>query len=224
MGFLQRRPDVSQEDFVRHWREVHGPLIARLPGVRQHHQNSVIDREQRGIDYRRGPVTFDAISEAWFDDEPALQSSLTTDAARAVTADEPNLAEEMYVVTAAQNVVIPTPTGAPLLKRMSIIKRRDDVTPEAFRHEWCNMHALLVKRLPQVKGYAQNLILERTRGQGARVSREELPIDGVVELWFEDVQRLHSAFRSDAGITLMTHAREFIAEISTVLVKVYKVV
>ncbi len=224
MGFLQRRPDLSQADFLRHWREVHVPLVSRLPGLRRYDQNFVIDSEQRGIDYARGPVTFDAISEAWFDDEAAMESSLTSDAANAVVADEPNFVDDMRVVTVAQNVVIPTPPGAPLLKRMSTIKRREDVTPETFHHEWLNVHSLLVRRLPQVKGYTQNVILDRTRGQGGQLSREDLPIDGLVELRFEDVQSLHAAFRSDAGITLMTHAREFIAEISTFLVDVHEVV
>ena len=224
MDLLKRRANLSPEDFGKHWREVHGPLAAQLPGLRRYHQNHVIDSEQRGIDYPRGPVTFDGISELWFDDEAAMQRSLTSDAVNALVADEANLMDDIHVVIAEQNVAIPTPPGVRLLKRMSTLKRREDVTPETFRHEWFKVHPLLVKRLPQVKGYTQNLIFDRTRGRGAQVSREDLPIDGVVELWFEDVQSLHSAFRSAAGITLMTHAREFIAEISTFLVEVHEVV
>jgi uncharacterized protein (TIGR02118 family) len=224
MGLLERRHGLSQEDFGKRWREVHGPLAARLPGLLRYHQNLVIDSEQRAIDYPRGSVTFDGISELWFDDEAAMQASLASDAAKAVVADEPNLIDDIHVVTAEQNVVIPTPPGVRLLKRMSTLKRRADVTPEAFRHEWFNVHSLLVKRLPQVKGYTQNLVLQRTHGRGASVSRDDLPIDGLVELWFEDMQSLHSAFRSGSGLTLMAHAREFIAEISTFVVEVREVV
>ena len=224
MGLLKRRANLSQEDFGKHWRELHGPIAARLPGLRRYHQNHVVDSEQRGIDYPRGPVTFDGISELWFDDESSMRKALSSDAMSALAADEANFIDDIHVITVEQNVVIPTPPGARLLKRMSTLKRREDVTPETFRHEWFNVHSLLVKRLPQVKGYTQNLILDRKRGRGAHVSRDDLPIDGMVELWFEDVQSLQSAFRSPAGITLMTHAREFIAEISTFLVEVHEVV
>jgi len=224
MGLLKRKANLSTPDFRAHWREIHGPLAAKLPGLRRYHQNHVTDSEQRGIDYPRGPVTFDGISELWFDDEGAMQRAVTSDAIKALAADEANLLDDIHVITAEQNVVIPTPPGAKLLKRMSTLKRRDDVTPEKFRYEWFEVHSFLVKRLPQVKGYTQNFILDRRRGRGAEVSRDDLPVDGMVELWFEDVQSLQTAFRSPAGITLMTHAREFISEISTFLVEVHEVV
>jgi len=81
-----------------------------------------------------------------------------------------------------------------------------------------------VKRLPEVKGYTQNLIFDRAHGRGRPATYGELPIDGIVELWFTDVERLNTGFASDAGKTLMAHATEFIAEISTFLVETHEVV
>jgi uncharacterized protein (TIGR02118 family) len=224
MGLLERRSAMSPTAFRNHWRDIHGPIAARLPGLRRYHQNHIVDAEQRGIDYPRGPVTFDGISELWFDDEASMQRAIESDVMQTLAADEANLIDDIHVITAEQHIVIPTPRGIPLLKRMSTLKRRDDVSPEAFRHEWFAVHSILVKRLPQVKGYTQNLVLDRRHGRGVATSRDELPVDGIVELWFEDVSSLESAFRSPAGITLMTHAREFIAEISTFLVDVNEVV
>lgn len=224
MGLLKRRGALSPADFGKHWREVHGPIASRLPGLRRYHQNHIVDAEQRGIDYPRGPLIIDGISELWFDDQEAMRRAMESDAVDALAADEANLVDDIHVITAEQNIVIPTPRGAPLLKRMSTLKRREDVSPEAFRHEWFEVHSILVKRLPEVKGYTQNLIFDRRHGRGAPATRDELPIDGIVELWFEDVSSLESAFRSPAGLTLMTHAREFIAEISTFLVEVHEVV
>ena len=215
---------MSPAAFRDHWRDIHAPIAARLPGLRRYHQNHIVDTEQRGIDYPRGPLTIDGISELWFDDEASMQRAIKSDVMDALAADEANLIDDIHVITAEQHVVIPTPSGVPLLKRMSTLKRRDDVSPETFRHEWFEIHSILVKRLPQVKGYTQNLVIDRRHGRGAAASREELPVDGIVELWFEDVSSLESAFRSPAGVTLMTHAREFIAEISTFLVDVHEVV
>ena len=61
--------------------------------------------------------------------------------------------------------------------------------------------------------------MERSHGRSKAATYDELPIDGIVELWFEDLDGLNSGFASDAGKTLMTHATEFIAEISTFLVE-----
>jgi uncharacterized protein (TIGR02118 family) len=138
--------------------------------------------------------------------------------------DEARFIGEMKLITAVQHVVIPKPAGVPLIKRMSTLKRRPDVSTEKFKEEWFDVHSVLVKRLPQVKGYTQNLIFDRSFGRSKAARYEELPIDGIVELWFSDVDSLNAGFASDAGNTLMTHATEFIAEISTFLVETHEVV
>jgi len=89
---------------------------------------------------------------------------------------------------------VPTPDQVPLLKRMSI------------------------------KGYTQNLVIDRNLGRGKPATYDQLPVDGSVELWFADVESLDAAFASDAGRTLITHASEFISEISTFLVEAHVIV
>jgi hypothetical protein len=32
---FSRRPDLTPEEFRRHWRDVHSPLGARIPGLRR---------------------------------------------------------------------------------------------------------------------------------------------------------------------------------------------
>jgi uncharacterized protein (TIGR02118 family) len=224
MGLLQKRSELGSQDFRRHWRDSHGSLAARLPGLRRYHQNHVVDREQRGITFARGRLDFDGFSELWFDDLPSMQAAFATDKVKELGDDENRFIGEMKLITAIQHVVIPKPAGVPLIKRMSTLKRRADVSAEKFAAEWFDVHSVLVKRLPQVKGYTQNLIFDRSHGRGKPARYEDLPIDGVVELWFTDVASLNTGFASDAGKTLMTHATEFLAEISTFLVETHEVV
>jgi uncharacterized protein (TIGR02118 family) len=224
MGLLQRKPDLSVADFRMHWRDRHGPLATKLPGLRRYHQNHVIDRQQRGITYARGSQDFDGISELWFDDLPSMRRAFSSDPVGALAEDEAAIISDLKLVTAIQQQVIPVPKGGRLIKRMSTLKRRPDVSPEEFQHEWFNVHSVLVKRLPEVKGYTQNLIFDRGHGRDRPAAYEELPIDGIVELWFSDLESLEAGFGSDAGKTLMTHAEEFIAEIATFLVEVHEVV
>ena len=224
MGLLTRKPDVTLEQFRQHWRDGHGPLAAKLTGLRRYHQNHVVDREQRGINYARGAHRFDGFSELWFDDVPSMSAAFTTEQVQYLGEDEARFIGELKLVTSIQHVVVPKPSGVPLIKRMSILKRRADISSEKFMSEWFDVHAFLVKRLPEIKGYTQSLIFDRAHGRGRPATYEELPIDGIVELWFTDVNSLNAGFGSDAGKTLMTHATEFIAEISTFLVETHEVV
>ena len=224
MGLLQKRADIDQQEFRTHWRTGHGALAAKLPGLRRYHQNHIVDRTQRGITYARDGLDFDGFSELWFDDVPAMQAAFASDEVKALAADEDRFISDLKLISAVQHVVIPTPTDVPLIKRMTTLKRRPDVSAEKFQEEWFDVHSVLVKRLPQVKGYTQNLIFDRSHGRGKPATYDELPIDGIVELWFTDTDSLNEGFASDAGKTLMTHATEFIAAMSTFLVEAHKVV
>ena len=222
MGLLQKRADIDQQEFRTHWRTGHGALAAKLPGLRRYHQNHIVDRTQRGITYARDGLDFDGFSELWFDDVPAMQAAFASDEVKALAADEDRFISDLKLISAVQHVVIPTPTDVPLIKRMTTLKRRPDVSAEKFQEEWFDVHSVLVKRLPQVKGYTQNLIFDRSHGRGKPATYNELPIDGIVELWFTDTDELNQGFGSDAGKTLMTHATEFIAAMSTFLVETHK--
>jgi uncharacterized protein (TIGR02118 family) len=223
-GLIKKKPDWSQEEFRRYWREHHGALAAKLPGPRRYEQNHVVDSAQRGFTYPRGPEQVDGFSMLWFDSEAAMRAAMQTDAGQALVADENHFIGDLRIVTLDQVEVITPAADRPLIKRMSFLRRRDDVSPEAFQYEWRQEHAHLVKRVSGVRGYRQNLIVGREVPKGQAVGYERLPIDGIVELWFDDAESLNEAFSSPRGVTLMTHAREFIAEITTFLVECHVVV
>lgn len=224
MGLIRRRGDVATPEFRRHWRDAHGPIAARLPGLRRYHQNHVVDRSQRAIAHKRGNADYDGFSQLWFDDLPSMRAAVASEPMRDLAADEGAFIGEVSVVTALPHVVVPKVEGVPLIKRMSTLKRRPDVSPERFQTEWFDVHSHLVRRLDGVAGYTQNLVLDRSHGRARPASHDEMPIDGIVELWFRDAATLNAAFGSDAGRTLMTHAAEFIDEISTFLVETHEVV
>lgn len=227
MGLLRKKPEWSSEDFRGYWRDRHGPLAARVPGLRGYWQNAVTDRLQRGIDFERGPWDFDGISQLFFDQAPQADEAFTTgELAAQLVADERHFLGDLHIVTAEQNVVVAVPEGTArgkLLKRMSTLKRRTDITEEDFRREWM-VHADYVRKMPGVAGYRQNVIVARERVKGQPCGHDELPIDGIVELWFEDTGKLEAAFASPAGQITMRHATTFLAEITAFLVSEHRVV
>ena len=226
MGILTRRPDLTPEHFRRHWLEVHGPLAARLPGLRRYHQNHVVDASQLAIDHARGAWEVDGFSQLWFDDVDAMRRAVESPERRPDLPDIANFCGGVKLVVCQPNVVVPVAADAgPLVKRMSILTRRPDITAERFRDEWFGFHAEAVRKFPNLMGYTQNLVIDRG---GADLTNpaayEQVPIDGVVELWFRSVDDVRTAFSSSAAEVSQRHALDFIGTITTYLVETHVIV
>lgn len=224
MGLLNKHEDWSTERFKTYWREKHSQLASQLPGLLAYQQNHVTDTAQRGISYKRGPESVDGISQLWFDDSKRMNDAFSAALGEKLIKDESHFIGHLRIVTADSLEVIKPPMPGKALKRMSFLRRRADVTPEVFAHEWRVVHSEWVKALPGVLGYRQNLITHRESPKGHVVAYEGLPIDGIVELWFENTETLNAAFASSQGVKTMQHATTFIDEITTFLVDPHVVV
>ena len=224
MGLIDRRPDWTSERFRAHWRDHHGPLAARLPGLRHYVQNHVVDRQQRGIRFARGPEQLDGLSQLAFDDDQAMRDALASEHGERLIADENHFIGRLRIVTVEPHEVIAPPPPGTALKRMSLLRRRPDVSPDVFAREWRQVHGPLVRRLAGVLGYRQNLVTGRQAPKGVPVDHAGLPIDGIVELWFADTAAIDAAFASPEGEETMAHAATFIGEITTYLVEPVTVV
>lgn len=224
MGLLNKHTDWSTEQFRTYWREEHSKLASQLPGLLAYQQNHVTDTAQRGISYKRGPESVDGISQLWFDDSTRMEGAFLAELGAKLVEDENHFIGHLRIVTAEPLEVIKPPPSGAALKRMSFLRRRADVTPEVFAHEWREVHSALVKTLPGVLGYRQNLITHRESPKGHVVDYAGLPMDGIVELWFENTETLNAAFASPQGVKTMQHATTFIDEITTFLVEPFVVV
>lgn len=74
-----------------------------------------------------------------------------------------------------------------MLKQLSILRRREDLSQETFRNYWRNRHPEVVTRLPGIRRYVQNHV--------TRVLRGEPAWDGIAEVWFDDIESM----RANAG-------------------------
>lgn len=225
MGVLQRRPDMDFGAFRRHWREGHGPLAARLPGLRRYEQNPVIDRSQLAIDHARGGWDVDGFSALWFDDARVMRAAVASPEFAPTIPDVARFVGGIKLVVCEPNVVVPVARDeGPPVKRMSILRRRPDIDPARFRREWFGFHAEAVSRFPGLAGYTRNLVLERDTDLWNPAPYEEVPIDGIVEMWFPSKAALEAAFHSRDAEVSQRHALDFIAEITTFLVEPHRVI
>lgn len=225
-GLLTRRQDLSAAAFSDYWRDTHADVVKKnMPGLEGYLQNHVVDRTQKGIDYKRGALEVDGLSQMFFSSLADMRRAASPNALQAVQKDEQNFVGDIAVLTALQNVVVAPPISGSFVKRMSFLRKRPDISIEKFQDEWINLHSVLVKRQPGLLGYRQNLVIDRQKNRfNTDEASADVPVDGVVELWFENTDAIDRAFRSPSGITTMTHAQEFISEISTFMVAVNEVV
>ena len=84
---LCRKPGLSREEFIRYWAEVHGPIGARIPGLRKLVQSYALPVPGAGRS------TFDGMAELWFDDLAAVLEARQSAEWGASTADEANFVD-----------------------------------------------------------------------------------------------------------------------------------
>ncbi len=65
-GVFSRREGLTEAEFNRHWRDVHGELARHMPGVHRYLQNHI---RERLFEVQPFPIhEVDGISRQWFDD------------------------------------------------------------------------------------------------------------------------------------------------------------
>jgi len=100
---ITKKAALSDEQFFRYWKDVHGSVGSRIPGLRRLVQSRriAIPGDTRLPDY-------DGVVELWFDDEAALLAARQSAEWKASTADEANFIDQSrvaYVVTKEHTVI-----------------------------------------------------------------------------------------------------------------------
>lgn len=85
---LYRKEGMSRQEFRTYWRDVHGAIGARMPGVRRYVQNHAL----------ADGAPFDGIAEMWFDSPADMQTAFTSEAAQDAARDVPNFLSKQQVV------------------------------------------------------------------------------------------------------------------------------
>jgi len=101
--FVHHRPDLAIDRFQQYWREVHGPIAARIPQIRRYVQSHARASAYAG---GRTPVS-DGLAITWFDDTTAMRAAATTEEYRRTRADEPNfLSGDLPFIITREVVVV----------------------------------------------------------------------------------------------------------------------
>ena len=101
---ITRKPELSVAEFQRYWRETHGPIAARIPGVRRYVQCHTLPQL-----YDREPLpAYDGAAELWFDDLDALRAAMQSPEVAIAREDERNFIDhaKVFAIVTEEKVIV----------------------------------------------------------------------------------------------------------------------
>jgi uncharacterized protein (TIGR02118 family) len=85
-----------------------------------------------------------------------------------------------------------------MIKRVSLVRRKEGMSVEAFHAHWMGPHMEIVRQLTKLRGLRFNPVLD------AGPDREW---DGIGELWFDSIEDARAAFDSEPVKSLLARDR-----------------
>jgi uncharacterized protein (TIGR02118 family) len=99
-----------------------------------------------------------------------------------------------------------------MIKRVSLLRRKDGMSREDFFAHWTGPHADIVKQLPGLRGLRFGRVQSWTPPEAAW--------DGVGELWFDSVEAAQAAFATEPLRSVLAEDRpKFTREIQACFVE-----
>ena len=86
ISLLTRRPELTHEQFLKHWVETHAPLAHAVPELRRYVQSHIVGERTRS-DIPTTVVDVDGIAELWYDDRAAMERAVASPEAKRLHAD-----------------------------------------------------------------------------------------------------------------------------------------
>ena len=96
---LYERSGGDRADALRYWRDTHGPIVTKVPGVQRYVQ-------QHAVAAPDGEPPFLGVASLGFADQDAFAAAASTPEFAAAVADVPNFADETRLPTAFVEEVV----------------------------------------------------------------------------------------------------------------------
>ncbi len=109
-----------------------------------------------------------------------------------------------------------------MIKRISLLYKKDGMSIEAFRKHWREVHAPIASRMPDLRHYAQQDVVTELGLLGKGMSVEDLP-DGIAELTYDDEETSKISLASPEGRAAVADLKNFCRTLSTFVVHVRQV-
>jgi hypothetical protein len=205
------KPGMTADEFQNYWVHVHAVKFAsRIPQIRRYLVDTRIEFDG---DAGSPPLPHQGIAEIWLDNEQDQLASLQSEEfLQGARADEPNWAAfwlAIVVDTTAHEIVPGTPSGdrqPGWVKMTTLLKRRPGMSLADYREASLTAYAPVASGLPGLRRH-----LHCHTRDGAYVFGES-SFDSVEQWWFDDVDALRAALRSEYYAERLAPARADIVD------------
>lgn len=189
--FAAPKPGMTEQEFQRYWIDVHAANYAsKIPQIKKY----LIDTRIPFGD-ETGEPEWSGVAEIWLKPEEQIASLQSKEFLQGARLDEPNWAAFWRTVvmdTNAHTIIEGPPlTHEPTwVKLLVLVKRKEGLPLADFRAYSLGEHAQRVARLPGLRRYLQNHMVDGAYGVGEAV------LDAAYQLWFDDTDALAAALDS----------------------------
>lgn len=198
---VHRRPGMSVEEFQDYWRHTHGPIVARIPGIRGYVQS----HPQMG-GYARGPLAYDGVAEIWMDDKAALRNMAETPEFAVAKQDEANFIDisRLVELVVDEHIIVDKPVDG--VKLISFLQFKSDMAPAEAQAHWRSAHAEIVCKIPTLGRYTQSHL------RLGAYRRTPPPVcDGLAITWFDSVDAMRASAKTPAYAAVRADEPNFLA-------------
>jgi uncharacterized protein (TIGR02118 family) len=101
-----------------------------------------------------------------------------------------------------------------MIIRSGLIRNQDGVDFDTFTKHWRNIHAPLVVKIHRLRAYSQNHIRKRLASNPARGLHR---VDGISQLYFDDVEAMKSAMASPEQAACIVDLRDFLSDVTLLI-------
>lgn len=179
-GLIRNRDGVDFEAFTKHWREVHGPLVTKIDGLRAYSQNHVVARiepVESGSLHR-----VDGVSQLYFDDIPAMQTAMTSPEQEACIVDLRGFLSDVTLLIQEMGMIETVGNPEPADQKLLFLLGGTDADLEemvtALKAQLLAQGVAAQIRLNPI--IARDIFVDKTIRAGEQV------VDAVCEVWFGD--------------------------------------
>lgn len=231
---LWKRKRITLEVFDEYWKNVHGPVCARLPGLQQYwqfhlnHNDGSLWPTIDGIEYDSFPEDqFDGIAELTFTSEADRQTWFKASAI--LMNDEHNIFSKAIGYntrpgnskTYIDRITTEDPNGnLGILKFHVMVKKADASSVEAFRQYMTNSFAAAVVQSDFVLKFRLHLFeeVDNSRPDAAGVVHYEPPekqYQAAFEIAFQNYLEMEKFFDSEEYVVAVKDQAKYVKQISS---------
>jgi len=201
-ALISRRPTLDEQQFHRHWIEVHGPLASRLPGVGSYRQNHIAERIHEATDTT--VQTIDGVSQLAFDSIEAMERSDASPQYAAVKKDIALFQAEITVLVLEADELVAGDDRGEYAKLLWVSTQRASKPDPDLRSRWLSAHRGSSFNVPGLRRYVQNFVVDRDHAVHAGIpAGDARGVEAVSEMWFDEPAALHAALASETGWRLV---------------------